>query len=81
MCRSTHPRVPALASAAAACDKGGVGRLRDFYSINALFSAREIDELQAAIDARREARAMRPEDLEAAAGSSGPETDAPTLGL
>ncbi len=34
-----------------------MGRLRDFESINAFFSAREIDELQAAIDARREARA------------------------
>ena len=33
--------------------------LRDFDSIAALFSDREIDEIQAAADARREARAER----------------------
>ena len=57
------------------CDKGGVGRLRDFASINSFFSDREIDELQAAADARREARAPRPDDPEAEAGPSGPEAD------
>ena len=44
---------------AGVCHKGGVKRLRDFESIAAYFSEREIDELQAAIDARREARAAR----------------------
>jgi hypothetical protein len=34
-------------------------RLRDLKSIAAFFSEREIDELQAGIDARREARAAR----------------------
>ena len=34
-------------------------RLRDFESIAAYFSDREIDDLQAVIDARREARAGR----------------------
>ena len=34
-------------------------RLRDFASIADFFSDREIDELQAAIDSRREARAGR----------------------
>lgn len=37
-------------------------RLRDFASIAAFFSDREIDEIQAAIDARRETRARRAED-------------------
>jgi hypothetical protein len=37
-------------------------RLRDFASIVAVFSDREIDKLQAAIDARREARARRRSD-------------------
>jgi hypothetical protein len=37
-----------------------VKRLRDFDSINAFFSDREIDDLQAAGDARREARALGP---------------------
>ncbi len=37
-------------------------RLRDFASIAAFFSDREIDDLQAGIDARREARAGRPDD-------------------
>jgi hypothetical protein len=36
-----------------------VRRLRDFASIAAFFSEREIEELQAAIDARREARMGR----------------------
>jgi hypothetical protein len=39
-----------------------VGRLRDFDSIVAYLSAREIDELQAAIDARRQAREVRPDE-------------------
>jgi hypothetical protein len=38
-----------------------VRRLRDFDSIAHFFSDREIEELQAAIDARREARAIRPD--------------------
>ncbi len=49
--------------------KGGVGRLRDFASIVACLSDREIDEMQAAIDAQREARAEEaeaPEDERAA---------------
>ncbi len=33
--------------------------MRDFASIDSFFSDREIDELQAAVDARREARAVR----------------------
>ncbi|CAA9401688.1 MAG: hypothetical protein AVDCRST_MAG01-01-1072 [uncultured Rubrobacteraceae bacterium] len=37
-------------------------RLRDFQSIRDFCSDREIDELQAAVDARREARARRAED-------------------
>ncbi len=47
----------ALALSVSVCHKGCVRRLRDFASINAYFSEREIDELQAAIDARRQARA------------------------
>jgi hypothetical protein len=35
-------------------------RLRDFDSIAAFFSDREIDDLQAAVDSRREASALRP---------------------
>jgi uncharacterized protein YjbJ (UPF0337 family) len=50
---------PVLAFPGAACHKGSVERLRDFDSINAHFSVREIDEMQAAIDARREARATQ----------------------
>ena len=47
-----------------ACPDAGKGRamLRDFASIAAFFSEREIDELQAAIDARREARMRHAED-------------------
>jgi hypothetical protein len=41
--------------------------LGDFASIADLFSAREIDGLQAAIDARRDARSGRAEDTAAAA--------------
>ncbi len=41
----------ALALSVGVCHKGCV-MLRDFASINAYFSEREIDELQAAIDAR-----------------------------
>ena len=53
-----------LALSARVCHKGPMGRrLRDFASITDFFSAREIDELQAAIeDARREARARRRSD-------------------
>ena len=53
-------RHPALAFPGAACHKGPVKTLRDFSSINDFFSDREIDELQAAIDARREAHAPGP---------------------
>ena len=53
----------ALALSAGICHKRHMRRLRDFASIADFFSAREIDELQAAIDARREARAgWLPED-------------------
>ncbi len=53
----------ALALSAGLCHKEHMRRLRDFASIADFFSAREIDELQAAIDVRREARAGRlPDD-------------------
>jgi hypothetical protein len=42
-----------------------VRRLRDFESVVAFLSEEEIDEMQAAIDGRREARAGPPEDPEA----------------
>ncbi len=41
------------------CHKGGVRRPRDFASIAAYLSGREIGELRATEDARREARAGR----------------------
>ena len=53
-----------------------MGRLRDFESINAFFDDREIDELQADIDARREAHAARSDGPEAKADPGDPETDA-----
>jgi hypothetical protein len=40
-----------------------VRRLRNFAGIVAMLSDREIDEMQAAIDARRQARAGRPDEL------------------
>jgi hypothetical protein len=49
-------------------------RLRDFESIAAFFSDREIEELQAAVDARREARAARterPDDISPQDGCRG----------
>jgi hypothetical protein len=53
-------------------------RLRNFASITALFSDREIDEMQAAIDARREARAERGDPAQdvdqTQAGATGPGT-------
>ena len=54
----------ALALRAGVCHKGGVKWLRDFEIIAAFLSEREVDELQAAIDARRETRApkARPTD-------------------
>jgi hypothetical protein len=55
-----------------------VRRLRDFGSVVADVSDREIDELQAAVDARREARlscARRPDDLEVGACLGDSETD------
>jgi hypothetical protein len=53
----------ALALSAGVCHKRGVRRLRDFAGIVAMLSDREIDEMQAAIDARRQARAGRPDEL------------------
>jgi hypothetical protein len=54
---SDTAQADALALSAGVCHKGDVRRLREFKSIAAFFSNREIDKLQAAIDARREARA------------------------
>ena len=42
------------------CHKEDVRRLRDFAGIVAMLSDQEIDEMQAAIDARREARMAPP---------------------
>ena len=58
-CFASPPKAPTLAFSGCVCDKGGMRRLRDLKSIAAFFSEREIDELQAGIDARREARAAR----------------------
>ena len=52
----------ALALHVGVCHKGSVRRLRDFESIARFFSDREIEELQAAIDARRQARTVRPDE-------------------
>ena len=57
MVRSDTAQAVALALSVGMCHKGGVKRLRDFESIAAFLSGREIDELQAAVDTRREARA------------------------
>jgi len=54
------PRASALALSAGMCHKGRVRRLRDFAGIVAMLSDQEIDEMQAAIDARTEARAVPP---------------------
>ncbi len=80
MVLSDTPQADALALSAGVCHKGCVRRLRDFDSITAFFSDWEIDGLQATIDARREARAGRPDDTppqdggptQAAAGSGTP---------
>ncbi len=53
-----------------------MGRLRDFASIVAFLSDREIDEMQAAIDARRKARAEESEFIET---NEGPAKPAPSL--
>ena len=58
-CFEAPPKAPTLALYTGVCHKGGVKRLRDFGSLAAFFGEREIDELQASIDARREARAAR----------------------
>lgn len=49
-------------------------RLRDFPSIVAYLSDREIDELEAAIDARRKARTRGPRDNGAPAPHTEPRT-------
>jgi len=51
------PRAAPLATTVKACHKGCVRRLRDSESVVDFLSGKEIDEMQAAIDARREARA------------------------
>ena len=56
------PRASALALLAGTCHKGRVRRLRDFASIVAMLSDQEIDEMQVAIDARRETRAVSPDE-------------------
>src|SRR3712207_9553389 len=63
-CRGAHSRAFALAFSAGTCHKGRVGRLRDFESIVAFLSEEEIDEMQAAVDARRQARAEDPRSEE-----------------
>jgi hypothetical protein len=55
------------------CNKRDMMRLRDFASIAAVLSDREIDELQGAIDERREARAGG-KDAAAATSAEVPET-------
>ena len=69
MCLATRTHAHALAFSAGACDKGRVGRLRDFESIVDFLSEEEIDEMQAAIDGRRETsreESEAPEDGRAA---------------
>jgi len=51
-------------------------RLRDFAAILDFLSDREIEELQAAAAARREARTSRAADPEAEPSPGAPETDA-----
>ena len=53
---------------------------RDFAAIRAFFGDREIDELQAAADERREARALRPADPEVETAPGDPEADARPAG-
>ncbi len=60
LCPTTHAYVGALAGRAGGAMRGRVRRLRDFAAIREYFSDRETDELQAAIDARREARTGDP---------------------
>ena len=70
----------ALAVSVGVCHKGGVRRLRDFASIAHFFSDREIDELQAVIDVRHQAQAVRPDEPpEARPSRRGPMTDEPGL--
>ena len=72
------PHAAALALSAGTCDKGRVRRLRDFAGIAVFFSDREIDEIQATVDARREARAARPDDPpEAGVSQPDPKPDEP----
>ena len=77
---SDTAQADALALLAGVCHKGGVRRLRDFEGIAAFLSEREIEEMQAAIDARREDRAARGDTSQdgsptqaAVAGSETPE--------
>ena len=77
MVRSDTAQAAALALPVGVCHKGGVKRLRDFEGIAAFFSEREIDEIQAAADARRAARLGRPwrgPATPAPDGASGPGT-------
>ena len=64
----------ALALSVGVCHKGGVRRLRDFASIAAVLSDQEIDELQAAIDERREEARAGGTDAAAATSAEVPET-------
>ena len=52
-----HPTPPRLPCLWAYAIRGPVRRLKDFAAIRDFFGDREIDELQAAVDARRQARA------------------------
>lgn len=66
----------ALAFCTGVCHEGAVRRLRDFDSVARFFSDREIEEIQAAVDARREARAVRSGDPPAAPVQPEPGTHA-----
>ena len=65
----------AWASGPGLCHKGRM-RLRDYASIVALFSNREIDELQATIDERRRTRALLDEADAAAVALEPPQSQA-----
>jgi hypothetical protein len=73
-CSQTQPRTSVLAFPAKVCHKGHMRRLRDFASIVAVFSDREIVELQDSIDRRREARARCADDGITNAAAEAPET-------
>lgn len=78
MVRSDTVQAATLAFSVGVCHKGGVKRLRDFEGIVAFLSEREIDEMQAAIDERREAR-ERSSDTHTAAARPRPEDPAGAL--